>query len=113
MPAGSIAFVVGTCYQCAGVNRSGADRGALTINYCNGSMRQQENLMLGINPARMLKFPTKLQDILGFKICKGAGHIFALNPRKEMSRHYGASSQEDPYLSVRDALHQTRVGSAV
>ena len=112
MPAGSIAFVVGTCYHGAGANRSGADRVALTINYCNGSMRQQENLMLGIHPARMLKFPTKLQDILGLKICKGAGHIFAQNPRKEMSRHYGDSSQEDPYLSVRDSLHETRVGSS-
>ncbi len=111
MPAGSIAFVVGTCYHGAGANRSGADRVALTINYCNGSMRQQENLMLGIHPSRMLTFPAELQDILGFKICKGAGHIFAQDPRVEMNRHYSTSSQEDPYLSVRDTLHDTRVGN--
>ena len=36
MPAGSIAFVVGSCYHGAGENRSNADRVALTINYCNG-----------------------------------------------------------------------------
>lgn len=51
MPAGSIAFVVGSCYHGAGHNRSGRDRVALTINYCNGSMRQQENLMMSIHPA--------------------------------------------------------------
>ena len=60
----------------------------------------------------MLTFPTELQDILGFKICKGAGHIFAWDPKEEMNRHYSTSSQEDPYLSVRDTLHDTRVGSS-
>ncbi|MFL2527878.1 MAG: phytanoyl-CoA dioxygenase family protein [Candidatus Azotimanducaceae bacterium] len=112
MPAGSIAFVVGTCYHGAGANRSGADRVALTINYCNGSMRQQENLMLGIHPSRMLSFSPELQDILGFKICKGAGHIFAQDPRLEMNRHFGALSREDPYLTVRDTLHSERVAGA-
>ena len=110
MPAGSIAFVVGTCYHGAGANQSGADRVALTINYCNGSMRQQENLMLGIHPSRMLSFLPELQDILGFKICKGAGHIFAQDPRLEMNRHFGTLSREDPYLNVRDTLHNARVG---
>ncbi len=110
MPAGSIAFVVGTCYHGAGANRSGKDRLALTINYCNGSMRQQENLMLGVHPARMMTFSEELQDLLGFKLCKGAGHIFAQDPRVEMRRHYGELLQKDPYLKDRNALHTERVG---
>lgn len=103
MPAGGIAFVVGTCFHGAGANASDRDRMALTINYCNGSMRQQENLMLGVSPGRMMRFAPGLQDLLGFKRCKGAGHIFAQDPRLEMERHYGDISQDDPHLAVRNA----------
>ncbi|XOV89680.1 MAG: phytanoyl-CoA dioxygenase family protein [Pseudomonadota bacterium] len=112
MPAGSIAFVVGTCYHGAGHNHSGKDRVALTINYCNGSMRQQENLMLSVHPARMMTFPRELQDILGFKQCKGAGHMFAQDPRLEMERHYGELPPEDPYLNIRNELHNQRMVTA-
>ena len=40
--------------------------------------------MLGVHPERMMTFPKELQDILGFKMCKGAGHLFAGNPRSEL-----------------------------
>lgn len=109
MAAGGIAMFVGALYHGAGENRSGHDRVGLTINYCNGSMRQQENLMLGVSPGRMMTFPRSLQDILGFKRCKGAGHIFAQDPRLEMERHYGGWSSEDDYLPRRDALHGARI----
>jgi len=108
MPAGSIAFVVGTCYHGAGHNASDRDRVALTTNYCNGSMRQQENLMLATHPARLLAFPNALQDILGFKICKGAGHMLAQDPRAEMHRHYGPPHADDPYSERRNAKHAER-----
>lgn len=110
MPAGSIAFVVGSCYHGAGENRSTEDRVALTINYCKGAMRQQENLMLGIHPARMLTFAKELQDILGFKLGGRAGHIFTQDPRLEMERHYGDQSPDDPYLQTRNDLHWQRTG---
>ena len=109
MPAGSIAFVVGTCYHGAGNNTSGQDRSALTINYCSGSMRQQENLMMSVHPTRMLTFPEQLQNILGFQVCKGAGHMFAQDPRAEMYRHYGPASAVDPYIERRNALHAERL----
>ncbi|MGY9012449.1 MAG: phytanoyl-CoA dioxygenase family protein [Rhodobacterales bacterium] len=110
MPAGSIAFVLGSCYHGAGENRSNEDRVALTINYCNGAMRQQENLMLGVHPARMMTFARELQDILGFKLGKRAGHIFTQDPRVEMERHYGSQPSDDPYLKNRNNLHWQRTG---
>ena len=109
MPAGSIVFVVGTTYHGAGHNTSGSDRVGLTINYCNGSMRQQENLMMAVHPARMLAFPESLQNILGFQVCKGAGHMFAQDPREEMQRHYGPASVADTYLERRNELHAERL----
>ncbi|MEM7019868.1 MAG: phytanoyl-CoA dioxygenase family protein [Pseudomonadota bacterium] len=113
MPAGSIAFVVGTTYHGAGQNTSGKDRVALTINYCNGSMRQQENLMMSVHPTRMLTFPKELQDILGFKVCKGAGHMFAQDPAEEMHRHYGPASPADDYMARRNALHAERLAARI
>tara|TARA_B110000090_G_C13376430_1_gene444097 strand:- start:1127 stop:2017 length:891 start_codon:yes stop_codon:yes gene_type:complete len=110
MPAGSIAFVVGSCYHGAGANQSSQDREALTINYCSGVMRQQENLMLSIHPARMMTFAKELQDILGFKLAHRAGHIFTQDPRLEMERHYGGLSSADPYLQTRNDLHWQRTG---
>ncbi len=101
MPAGSIGFVVGTTYHGAGENSTQEDRLGMTINYCNGSMRQQENLMLATHPSRMLTFPQTLQDILGFKVCKGAGHIFAGDPRAEMERHYGPAHPDEAWMAKR------------
>ena len=109
MPAGSIAFVSGSSYHGAGANTTEDTRWALTINYCNGSMRQQENLMLGISSERMMTFPKELQNILGFKMCKGAGHIFASEPRKELTNRYGKGSTKDDYLDVRNKLHSKRI----
>lgn len=106
MPAGGIALIVGALYHGAGANNSEQDRFGLTINYCNGSMRQQENLMLGVSPARLMNFSSALQDILGFRMCQQAGHIFGLDPRAAMQLRYGGRQpDDDPYLKVRDALH--------
>ncbi len=111
MPAGSLAFVVGTTYHAGGRNVTADDRVGLTINYCSGSMRQQENLMLGIRPERMMTFPRELQDILGFRMCKGAGHIFGADPREELERHFGRGEAHDPYMGRRDALHDERTAA--
>jgi len=109
MPAGSISFIVGNCYHGAGANTTEDIRWALTINYCNGSMRQQENLMLGVKAERMMTFPKELQNILGFKLCKGAGHIFASEPRQELTNRYGKGSAKDKYLEQRNRLHSKRI----
>jgi hypothetical protein len=68
--------------------------------------------MLAISPGRMMTFPRALQDIIGFKVCKGAGHIFAQDPRLEMERHYAGDGPADPYLAVRDGLHDERLASS-
>jgi hypothetical protein len=108
MPAGAIAFVVGGCYHGAGANVSNRDRPALTINYCNGAMRQQENFMLAVHPARMRAFRPELQDLLGFKQCFLAGHIFGGHPRVELERHFPTPDANDPYLARRNSFHTER-----
>jgi len=109
MPAGSIGFVVGSCYHGAGANTSNRDRPALTINYCNGAMRQQENFMLAVRPERMMTFAPDLQDLIGFKQCFLAGHIFGGHPRLELERRYPTADADDPYLARRNSYHRDRV----
>ena len=87
MPAGSICFVVGTCYHGGGANVSSERRWALTINYCAGSQRQQENLMLTHTRSKLATFPSELQDILGLAASRfGVGHINAGDPKAILSK---------------------------
>ena len=82
MPKGSICFVVGTCYHGGGSNASNERRWGLTINYCAGSQRQQENLMLAHTRTKLKSFPEELQTIVGLRVSRfGVGHIDAHDPR--------------------------------
>ena len=92
MPKGSVCFLVGTCYHSGSANVSDERRWALTINYCAGIMRQQENLMLAHTRERMSSFPKALQDILGFG--GGLGHINAGDPRQVLE---GVTPDPVPY----------------
>ena len=81
MPKGSVCFVVGTCYHGGGANTTDQRRWALTINYCAGSQRQQENLMLAHTRERMASFPDELKAILGYRTSDlGVGHINTGDP---------------------------------
>lgn len=80
MPAGSIGFVVGTTYHSGAANKSSERRWGLTINYCAGSQRQQENLMLAHSRSKMRTFSDELLRILGVHPM-GLGHIDAGDPR--------------------------------
>jgi len=86
IPAGGIAFILGRTYHGAGANRSSERRYGLTINYCDSSMRTQENLALS-NAAQLPAFPRALQDLLGYRMSNYAtGHIGADDPRKVLER---------------------------
>lgn len=83
MPKGSVCFVLGTTYHGGGANQSDARRWALTINYCAGMMRQQENLMLAMSRAKVATFPRELQDLLGYRMTnRNVGHVDARSPRR-------------------------------
>jgi ectoine hydroxylase-related dioxygenase (phytanoyl-CoA dioxygenase family) len=82
MPKGSVCFVLGTTYHGGGANKSDERRWALTINYCAGAMRQQENLMLGTPRSLVASFSPDLQDLLGYRMTKrNVGHFDARDPR--------------------------------
>jgi len=82
MPKGSVCFVLGTAYHGGGANQTDERRWALTINYCAGAMRQQENLMLGTPRALASSFSPELQDLIGYRMTRrNVGHFDARDPR--------------------------------
>jgi ectoine hydroxylase-related dioxygenase (phytanoyl-CoA dioxygenase family) len=82
MPKGSICFVLGTCYHGGGENRTPERRWGLTINYCAGAMRQQENLMLAVTRERAASFSETLQALIGYRMTlRAVGHVAARDPR--------------------------------
>jgi ectoine hydroxylase-related dioxygenase (phytanoyl-CoA dioxygenase family) len=82
MPKGSVCFVLGTCYHGGGANTTDQGRWALTINYCAGAMRQQENLMLAVSRQRAAGFLPELQGLIGYDSSRrGVGHVDAGSPR--------------------------------
>ena len=86
MPKGSVCFVLGTAWHGGGANDSADRRWALTINYCAGAMRQQENLMLAIPPERAATFSSELQDLIGYRTTRrGVGHINGGDPRSRLA----------------------------
>jgi ectoine hydroxylase-related dioxygenase (phytanoyl-CoA dioxygenase family) len=83
MPKGSVCFVLGTCYHGGGANLSQARRWALTINYCAGAVRQQENLMLAVSRERAAGFSPELQDLIGYRTSlRGVGHVNVGDPKQ-------------------------------
>jgi ectoine hydroxylase-related dioxygenase (phytanoyl-CoA dioxygenase family) len=53
------------------------------MNYCAGFLRQQENQQLGVEPARVRRFPRRLQELIGYSVYNGLiGHIDKKHPAK-------------------------------
>jgi len=68
MPKGSAIFYGGTFWHGGGANVSDAARMALTAQYCEPWLRQQENLMMAIPKDIVRKLDPQLQSLLGYSI---------------------------------------------
>jgi len=68
MKAGSIMVFPGTFIHGGGANRSNAARLALTYQYCEGWLRQQENFFLAIPRDIAKTMSPRLRELLGYSI---------------------------------------------
>ena len=68
MPKGSAIFYGGTFWHGGGANESGADRLAITAQYCEPWVRQQENYTLGVPKNIVRQLSPQLQSLLGYSI---------------------------------------------
>ena len=68
MPKGSAIFYGGTFWHCGGANKSADPRLAITAQYCEPWVRQQENYTLGVPRSVVAKLSPQLQSLLGYSI---------------------------------------------
>jgi len=68
MKAGSCIVFPGTLIHGGGANRSTAPRLALTYQYCEGWLRQQENFFLAVPRAVVKTMSPRVQELLGYSI---------------------------------------------
>lgn len=78
-PAGSVVYFLGTTYHGGGANRSTAPRYALTVQYCQPYIRPLEDLILSVDPRKLMDIPEKVVDLMGYKSAQpflGSGSYF-------------------------------------
>lgn len=69
MPAGSVVFFLGTVWHGGGANNTSKPRLAVTHQYCEAYMRQQENYLLELSKDTVRGLSPELQALVGYSIC--------------------------------------------
>ena len=68
MPAGSVVFFLGTLWHGGGANRSDKPRLAVTAQYCEPWVRQQENFSLSVPAEKVAQCSENIKRLLGYSI---------------------------------------------
>jgi ectoine hydroxylase-related dioxygenase (phytanoyl-CoA dioxygenase family) len=68
MPAGSVIFFLGTTWHGGGANRTKSPRLAVTHQYCEAFMRQQENYLLELDKETVKVLSPELRALIGYSI---------------------------------------------
>jgi ectoine hydroxylase-related dioxygenase (phytanoyl-CoA dioxygenase family) len=85
MPAGSVVVFPGTLVHRGGANTTERPRLAITPQYCEPWVRQQENMMVVAGPSAA-SMPPVLQSLLGYSIHPPfMGHIGGRHPLKALA----------------------------
>ena len=82
MPRGSVLLWDGQLWHGGGANRSGEPRFGVSLNFCRGWLRQQENQYLGLDPELVRALPEELQKLLGYDICQFVGWVDGRHPTR-------------------------------
>jgi len=82
MPAGSVLIVNGGTWHCGGANTSEDDwRLGISVQYCQGFMRQQQNQYYSLAPEDVGDMPPELARLCGFSLYRGImGHVDGASP---------------------------------
>lgn len=97
MKAGSAIVFLGTLIHGGGANRSNASRLALTFQYCEGWLRQQENFFLAIPRDIAKSMSPRLQELLGYNIWPPfMGMVTAHHPRRVFDDDFAIPVATEP-----------------
>ncbi|WP_067107362.1 phytanoyl-CoA dioxygenase family protein [Sphingopyxis granuli] len=82
MPRGSALLWDGQLWHGGGANVTQEARFGLSLNYCRGWLRQQENQYLGLDPQVVSLLPDDVQKLLGYDICQFVGWVDGRHPMR-------------------------------
>ena len=99
MPAGSVLIVNGGTWHCGGANTSEDDwRLGISVQYCRGWMRQQQNQYYSLSPTDGQDMPEELAALCGFSLYRGImGHVDGASP----GRYLGADRLAETAYAAR------------
>ena len=100
METGSVLVVNGGTWHCGGANNTDSDwRLGVSVQYCQGYMRQQQNQYYSLSPEDVKAMPQRLAALCGFTLYKGImGHVDGASP----GRFLGAGhADEIAYAAMR------------
>ena len=82
MPPGSALILHGSTWHGGGQNVTpDQERYGLSIQFVAGWCRQQQNLMLGTDPAVVASYPRRLQELIGYSLYQNVmGHVDREHP---------------------------------
>lgn len=97
MKAGSCIVFLGTLYHGGGANRSNAARLAITYQYCEGWLRQQENFFLAIPKDIAKTMSPRLKELLGYSIWPPfMGMVTAYHPERVFDDDFVPPVADEP-----------------
>jgi ectoine hydroxylase-related dioxygenase (phytanoyl-CoA dioxygenase family) len=83
MPAGSVAFYVGTIWHGGGANRTERTRTGVILEYVAAWLRAQETHLLAVPRETAAALPERLQELLGYNIYPPfLGYVDGRHPRR-------------------------------
>jgi len=86
MPQGSVIFFLGTTWHGGGQNHTDDARFAITHQYCEAYMRQQENYLLELSKETVRVLPPELQALVGYSIYPPfMGMVRGMHPLRTLS----------------------------
>lgn len=86
MPQGSVIFFLGTLWHGGGENRSRAGRLAMTCQYCEPWLRQQENFFLELSDGTLRSLPERLLSMVGYSIhAPLMGMVNGMHPKRAIA----------------------------
>lgn len=80
MPKGSVLLWDGALWHGGGANDSDEIRFGVSLNYCRGWIRQQENQYLSIPKSVAKTLPRDLIKLVGYDICEFVGYVDRQHP---------------------------------
>jgi ectoine hydroxylase-related dioxygenase (phytanoyl-CoA dioxygenase family) len=100
LKAGSCIVFLGTFIHGGGANRSNASRLAITFQYCEGWLRQQENFFLAIPREIAAGMSPRLQELIGYSIWPPfMGMVTAYDPKRVLDDDFVLPVASEPHGS--------------